>query len=142
MSSSKAVKAILFSAQAQEHDVLTKIKNVQKWLKSGYNIKVQINGKADRHKAIEALYKQIETSTKLGAEFTQKVVKPESIKFIMKPTPGADALKIDDSTDKASDEKELESIMSGVDVFSDEFEKQLAESIRQERQKNKKRSKP
>lgn len=87
MSATKvASKAIIFTAQAQEHHTQVKIKSVLKWIKTGYEVKVQISGTADRQKAMDSILKEIESNVKSGAKIKQKQVKPDSIKFFLIPS--------------------------------------------------------
>lgn len=136
----KAVKTILFTAQANDHHNSIKTKNLIKWLKSGHEVRVQINGKADKHKAMESVYKMIEDDVKSGAKILQKVVKPEHIKFTIKPTEQAANFSVDESKETADVDNEIESLVADQDLFSGDFEAQLSESIQKEKSKNKKKS--
>lgn len=139
MSVAKAAKAIIFSAQAHESHTAIKVKNVLRWLKSGHEVRVQISGKSDRQKAMEAILGHLEKEAKSGARFLQKVVKPGSIKVILMPTVEAANIKISDNEKISLNvDEELQNLTSDRDVFSEEFEKDLIKSIREERSKNKK----
>lgn len=140
MSASRLAKAVAFTAQASEHHNEMKIRSVLKWLKTGHEVRIQITGKADRQRAMEAIYKQLEKEAKSGAKFLQKVIKPESIKVTLRPTEEAANYIIDDSSKTSlSVDKELELIMSDKDIFSDEFEQELDKSINEEKGKKTKR---
>lgn len=136
----KAVKTILFTAQANDHHNSIKTKSLIKWLKSGHEVRVQINGKADKQRAMEDIYKTIESDVRSGARILQKVVKPENIKFTIRPTEAAASLMVDDSKETTDVDKEIESLVADQDVFSGDFEAQLSESIEKEMSKNKKKS--
>lgn len=132
------LKTVVIAANAQDHHVSVKTKNVLKWLKSGHEVRVQIEGKPDRQKAMENIYKQIEKLVKNGADVKQKVVKAEAIKFNLKPTAQAANLVVDESTaDDAS--RELDQITEGQDMLSDDFGKELEKSIEKEKGRGKKR---
>lgn len=135
---SKVAKVICFTAQSSEKHVADKVKSVLKWLKSGHEVRVKIEGKADRHKAMENIYKTLERDVSSGARFLQKSVKPEFIKFVLMPTKEACDLEIKDNKIKVEVEEELASIMSNKDIFSEDFEKELLKSIKDEKIKNKK----
>lgn len=138
MSANKALKAIVFTAVAQNHHNAIKIRNVLKWLKTGHEVRVQINGKSDRQKAIESIFKELESSTKTGAKVIQKVVKPDSIKFYLRPTEDAASIVVDDDHDGQS--KYLEdSLTQGKDVFSDDFEAELDKSIKEDIERSKRK---
>lgn len=139
MSASKIAKTIVFTAQANELHTSIKLKNVVKWLKTGYEVRVRITGREDRQKAMEDTYKLLEKDIKSGARFLQKVVKPDSIKVVLMPTEDAANLEIDDRKYKVDVEKEISEITSDQDIFSEEFEKTLQESIREEQRRNKKK---
>jgi len=139
MSTGKVLKQIAFTAASQEHHVSIKVKSVLKWLKSGHEVRISINGKADRQKAMESIYKQLESQAKSGAEIKQKMVKPDSIKFNMRPTKDAASIVVDESSFKDQDIDDLESITTGKDVFSEDFEKELDESLKNERNKPRRR---
>jgi hypothetical protein len=140
MSLSKAAKAIIFTAQSQEHHTSVKLRNVLRWLKGGYEVRVQITGKPDRQKAMEDIYSLLERDIKSGARFIQRVAKPGSIKVILKPTEDAANLDIEGSGKVTVDvEKEISDISADKDVFSENFEKDLIESIREERKKTRKK---
>lgn len=138
MSASKVAKTIAFTAQASNSHTATKIKNVLRWLKSGHEVRVQISGKADRQKAMDAIYKDIENEVKSSARFLQRVVKPESIKVILRPTEVAADIEISDTKGTANVDEEINEIIGEKDIFSEEFEKDLMRSIRDETTKNKK----
>lgn len=135
----KAAKAIALSAQAHEGHNSVKLKNVLRWLKSGHEIRVQITGKSDRQKAIEGIYDQLEKEARSGARFLQKVIKPGSIKVTLMPTEEAANIKISEARIAPSAEEEIESMTSDRDVFSEDFEKDLLKSIREDRAKNKRK---
>lgn len=139
MSVSKVAKAIVFTAQAHEHHTSVKLRNVIKWLKSGHEVRVQITGKPDRQKAIDEIYGIIEKDIKSGARFIQKAVRPGSIKVILRPNEDSANLKVDDSKVIADIDKEISDMMDGKDIFSDDFGKDLLNSIKEERNKNKKK---
>lgn len=140
MSASKVAKAIIFTAQSQEHHTSIKVKNVLKWLKGGYEVRVQINGRPDRQRAMDDIYSLLEKDIRSGAKFLQKVVKPGSIKVTLKPTDDAANLDIESgSKTKVDVEKELKDIAGDKDIFSEDFGKDLIESIRDERKKSKKK---
>lgn len=140
MSTSKAAKSIIFTAQASDNHNAIKLRNVLKWLKSGHEVRVRINGKQDRMKGMEAVYKELEKEVSSGSRILQKVIKPDSIRFTLMPTSEASNFKIEDATRAAMNEEELISDISPEkDIFSDDFEKELAKSIREERTKNKRR---
>lgn len=139
MSIVKAAKAVAFSAQAHESHTAIKVKNVLRWLKSGHEVRVQISGKSDRQKAMENILDNLEKEAKSGAKFMQKVVKPGVIKVILRPTEEAANIKISDTKNILNAEEEMEYITSDRDLLSEDFEKDLLQSIREERLKNKKK---
>lgn len=139
MSAGKVAKAIIFTAQAQEHHTSVKLKNVLRWLKGGYEVRIQITGRPDRQKAMEDIYTLLEKDIKSGARFLQKVVKPGSIKVTLKPTEDAANLDFESAKVSVDVEKEISSIAADKDIFSEDFEKDLIESIREERRKLKKK---
>lgn len=140
MSASKVAKTIVFTAQSHELHTSIKLRNVLKWLKAGHEVRVRITGREDRRKAMEDTYKLLEKDIKSGARFLQKVVKPESIKVTLMPTEEAANLKVDEENDTVVDvEKELNEITSDQDIFSEDFEKTLQKSIRDELRRNKKK---
>lgn len=131
MSTGKLAKTIILTAQSSEIHTAVKIKNVLKWLKSGHEVRVSINGKKDRQKAMEELTKRIEDEAKMGAKLLQRVVKPESIKFVLKPTEKASEIIIPDTKEEEGEES-IDDIVSGKDILSDEFQEELERSIRKE----------
>lgn len=139
MSVAKAAKVIIFTAQASENHTAVKVKNVLKWLKSGHEVRVQINGKPDRHKLMESIYNRLETESKSGATSLQKVVKPDSIKFVLRPTADANNIQIDDSKTTVNVDGDIDKIVGDKDLLSGEFEEELEKSIRDEKNKNKRR---
>lgn len=141
MSTAKAAKSIIFTVQASENHNAIKLKNVLRWLKSGYEVRVRINGKQDRMKGMESVFKELEKEVNSGCRILQKVTKPESIKFILRPTAEATNFVIEDATKAAMSEEDLISDItsSEKDIFSEDFEKELAKSIREERTKNKRK---
>lgn len=139
MGAAKALKNIALTATAQDSHNTLKYKNILKWLKSGHEVKVAITGKADRHKAIENIYKQLQKETKSAALVKQMVEKPDSIKFYLKPTPEAANLVIDEDLGHSDPDQDISEITEGKDVFSEEFEKELDESIKGETGKMKKK---
>lgn len=138
MSVSKVAKAIVFTAQAQEHHTLVKLRNVIKWLKSGHEVRVQITGKPDRQKAVDEIYGLIEKDIKSGARFLQKVAKPGSIKVTLRPNEDSANLEADYSKLTVDIDKEISDMTDGKDIFSEDFEKGLQNSIQEERRKKKK----
>lgn len=138
----KAAKAIAFTAKANENHNYIKVKNVIKWLKLGHEVRVQINGKSDQIKAMENVYNLIQNDVKSGARFLQKVVKPDSIKFTLRPNQESSHLMSDDTKDPMEDvEGEISGLVASQDIFSEEFEEELSKSIKIERSKNKKNNK-
>lgn len=138
MSASKAAKLITFTAKASESHNAVKVKNVIKWLKSGHEVRVQISGKADRHKAMEEIYDKLQNDFKSGAKFLQKAVRPDMIKVTLVPTSEAADLVVPEKDTKDVGE-EIEELVGDNDVFSGDFEKELSESIQKEMSKNKKK---
>lgn len=136
MSVNKVIKTIAFTAVAQEHHNHIKIKNLMRWLKSGHEVRVQINGKADRQNAMENIFKQLEKEVKSGAEVKQKVIKPDYIKFYLRPTPEAANFVIEEPNLDNSDN--LSDITANKDILSGDFEEELNKSIREEIMKKKK----
>jgi predicted nucleotidyltransferase len=134
-SAKKALKVIAFTAVAQEHHNAVKMRNVLKWLKTGHEVRIQINGKTDRQKAMESIFKQLETNTRSGAQVIQKVVKPDSIKFYLRPTEEAANIVIEESQD--DELKNVDALTRGKDVLSDDFENELVRSIEEDRKKSK-----
>lgn len=136
---SKVAKAISFTAQSHENHVSMKVKSVLRWLKSGHEVRVRIDGKADRQKAMENIYKTIAKDVSTSARLVQKVVKPESIKVVLIPTPEASNIEIEEEKQQ-NVESEISDIMKDKDIFSEDFEKELLESIKSERNRNKKKT--
>lgn len=128
MSVKKSLKIIALTAAAQDHHNAIKIRSILKWLKTGHEVRIQINGKSDRQKAMESLFKRLESDSRSGARVIQKVVKPESIKFYLRPTQDAANIVIDDQQEDSLEDS-VEDFVSGKDVFSDEFESELKQSI-------------
>lgn len=139
MASSKAIKSIAFSVQAESKHNSVKINNLIKWLKSGHEVRVDITGKADRFKAIEALYKDLESEIHQGAKFTQKIIKPDSMRFVLKPTKDIEKIVEKKASAKSDNDDEILNLREDVDIFSREFEAELTKSIKEERNKNKKK---
>jgi translation initiation factor 1 (eIF-1/SUI1) len=137
MSTGKAFKTIAFTAVAQDHHNAIKIKNVLKWLRTGHEVRVAINGKSDRQKAMEAVLKELESKAKSGAKITQKVVKPDSIRFYMRPTAEAVNIVIDETQDDRSND--LDIVTQGKDIFSDDFVAELERSINEDKKKSRKK---
>lgn len=127
MSGSKIAKSIIITAQASENHNVIKLRSIIRWLKSGHDVRVSITGKADRHTAMELIKERIEKDVKTAAKIQQKIVKPESIKFVLKPTEEAANLLLPDH--KIDADQELESLVKEKDILSDEFEKELEVSI-------------
>lgn len=139
MSVAKGIKTIVITAQATNSHNSVKVKNVLRWLKSGHEIRVKITGKADRQKAMESMYKQMEKDINQGARFLQKVVKPDTIKFTLQPTKDAENIVIDDSNSLDADDQSYDSVDEKQNIFSDEFEEELEKSIQEEKTKHKKK---
>lgn len=129
---SKILKSIALAAKASPHDVDTKVKNIMKWLKAGHPVKLELNGKPDKHKALEELLEKVENSTKSGAEFSQKQVKAGNIKVVLKPTSGAAKFTLN----KSKDEDDLN---IDTNISLEDLEKELDQSIKDEFSKTKKR---
>lgn len=130
---SKASKLIYFTAKSQEHDINIKLRSILKWLKSGHEVRVRIEGSSEKRKAMESIYQQLENDVKQNATFLQKIVKPDSIKFVMKPTVDAADIKIS----KSHETKPVVNSLSAEDLLSDEYGKELDESISRDRPKRK-----
>jgi hypothetical protein len=137
MSAGKALKTIALTAVAQDHHNAIKIKNIAKWLKSGHEVRIQISGKSDRQKAMENIFKQVEGTVKSGARVVQKVVKPDSIKFYLKPTPDAANMVIEE--DHGNEMKDLDDIIKGKDILSDDFVSELEKSIKDDKKMSKRK---
>lgn len=137
MSSAKAAKVVALTAKASEHSIATKVRSIVKWVKTGITVKVQITGKPDRFKAISAIYDEIEDNVKAGARIQCKVIKPEYIKFEIAPT-DPEKLHV---PEKSKELIEPQADKPDVELLSDEFEKDLIESIRREREDRRKSSK-
>lgn len=135
---SKLSKTIAFATSAQDSHNAFKIKNILRWLKSGHEVRVQIDGKADRQKAIEDLMKQIERDTKRAAEMNQKIIKPNSVRFCLKPTKGAESITLDESIE-APKVDDISEITANKDIFSKEFETELEQSIESDMKHSKKK---
>lgn len=131
---SKAAKLIYFTAKSQEHDVNIKLKSIMRWLKSGHEVRVRIEGSAERHRAMENIYKQLEKDIKQNATFLQRVVKPDSIKFVLKPSAGMDNIELNEQSESSV---EIDQLSNGKDLLSEEFEKELEQSIMDELSKKK-----
>lgn len=136
----KITKIITLTAQATESHNQVKVNSILKWLKSGHDVRVSIKGRSDRQKQMESVFQKIERESRPGSRVLQKIVKPESIKFTLNPNEGAANIVINDIVrhDKA-EENDVESLYVDKDLFSDDFEKELDESIKDEIAKNKKR---
>lgn len=132
MSAGKVLKTIAFTATSQEAHVSMKIKNVLKWLKTGHEVRVNIQGKEDRKKSMEAIFAQIQKEVRDGADVKQKVVRADAIKFSLKPTPAAAKLALDE-TEQTEDD--LDALTSGKDILSEEFERELLQSIEEDKKK-------
>lgn len=133
---SKASKLIYFTAKSQEHDINIKLRNILKWLKSGHEVRVRIDGSSERRKAMDNIYFQIERDAKQNALFMQKVVKPDSIKFIMKPIGSAGISETNSVEPHAPPIAQTENL-TAENLLSDEFEKELEKQLSTERPKRK-----
>jgi len=92
-------------------------------------VKVSIKGSSDRQKSMETVLSHLVSEVKNRGEMNQKVVKPDSIKFNLKPTPAAKDYK-DDGVEEFED---IDQITKGKDLMSEEFEAELQESIRHDK---------
>lgn len=137
MSLRKVLKAITFTCKSPEFHNDIKVRKIMGWLKSGHEIQVDICATEGKFKAAEKIYKDLEIQTKSGAKFANKVVKPNSIKFKIIPTQGATNFLLE-ATDTTIDDNSGD-INDDVDVFSEDFEKELDKSIALERSRNKKK---
>ena len=138
MSTSKAIKSIIFTAVAQEHHNATKIKNVLKWLKTGHEVRIRIEGKSDRQKAMESIFKDLKSSARSGAKVIQKVTKPNSIKFYLKPTQDAATIFVDEDQD-GNGLPDVDKMTEGQDILSDDFAEELDKSIAEESKRSKRK---
>lgn len=129
---SKAIKTIVLASKASPHDVDTKLRNILKWLKAGHQVKLEVTGKPDKHKALEELFEKVEVHTKSSATFAQKQIRAGNIKAVLKPTPEAANLLIN----KPTEETELK---IDTNASLDDIEKELNQSIKDELSQTKKK---
>lgn len=132
MQASKAIKLITISSKATEQHTSFKLKTILKWLKAGHDVKVEITEKQGAKRPVESIFDQIRSDVKPAALISQKQVKPESIKFVLKPTKEAANLVI---PDKVCEDDDIETLTSDKDLLSEDFNSLLEESIQNERSK-------
>lgn len=136
MSAKKVMKSLALAATAQNSHVAMRVKNVIGWLKAGHEVNVSIKGRPDRRKYMEDVMKQIETKVAIGAKVTQRQDRNDTIRFVLKPT--ADAVNLKYAED-SSNSLDVEELVKDKDLMSDEFVKELEESISQDSDKLKKK---
>lgn len=139
MATSKTIKTIALTATSQRHHVSVKVKSIIGWLRAGHEVRVTISGKSDRRQSMEEVFSAIENDTKYSARIYQKLLKPDSIRFNLKPTNSAINIEIDQNRSSREDpEHVINELTQGKDLLSDDFEKELDASIKNEASKNKK----
>ncbi|XP_062559438.1 translation initiation factor IF-3 [Armigeres subalbatus] len=80
----KGDKLLSISARITEHDLLSKIHNVQKWLNKQYEVRVVVAGDGDKSKQ-EAIADTFEKHTKDGGRIVQKRFKDSTLRFQILP---------------------------------------------------------
>lgn len=80
----KGDKLLSISARITEHDLLSKIHNVQKWLNKHYEVRVVVAGDGDKSKQ-EAIADTFEKHTKDGGRIVQKRIKDSTLRFQILP---------------------------------------------------------
>jgi len=81
----KELKTVILRSKAADHDVLSKVKQMVKWIEKGHPIRVMIGQEGDKGNS-EHVYHLIESNMKeSGARFLQKVKKGDQIRFQVVP---------------------------------------------------------
>ncbi|XP_071452763.1 translation initiation factor IF-3 [Hetaerina americana] len=80
-------KLVTFSSRISDHDIQSKVKMMDKWLSKNYEVRVVISGDSNDPKAVEEVYKTLESRMKETARFLQKRQVNADIRFNVKSLP-------------------------------------------------------
>uniref|UniRef100_A0A182W942 Translation initiation factor 3 N-terminal domain-containing protein n=1 Tax=Anopheles minimus TaxID=112268 RepID=A0A182W942_9DIPT len=88
----KGDKLLTISARIAEHDLASKIQNVQKWLNKSYEVRVVVTGDGAGNKAKqEDIAQRFEASVKDIGKIVQKRLRDNDLRFNIIPTVGSGA---------------------------------------------------
>lgn len=82
----KGEKILTISGKIAEHDLMSKLHNVEKWLKKGHQTKVTLSSRGCSPDDMETIYNTIEANVVgFGGRILQRRVKAGDIKFFIAP---------------------------------------------------------
>lgn len=86
----KGEKLLTIGGRISEHDLASKIQNVQKWLKKNYEVRVIISCDGDKAKQ-ESIASRFEASTKDIGKMSPKRFSDNNLRFQILPTKASDS---------------------------------------------------
>jgi translation initiation factor IF-3 len=127
---SRELKKVTLGANIENHDIITKAKQIKKFLASGQDVQVLVFGQTTKER-LEEIYTEFEKLFK-KLRFVQKVVKANNLKFtILHDSDKISEIDIQDPDSANASVKDDEFIFDPNDLINDpELEKLIDEKLK------------